>query len=162
MVAQSGCGQSLLKFGCPICPNKNVSNIYGNIWHVSQLFKNFTRWWSRCTNRHDCFFFLIRTQRIFLLFNSVGFSLQEGYEAQRHIKAFKQISSAPILTAGHLTNMIVKWISPNLEFLLTQSACQKYSSYLFHIFKNVFLKIHLCFYYTSVFHILYKQHNEVT
>ncbi len=35
----------------------------------------------------------------FLLFNSVGYSLQ-GYEAQRHVKAFEQISSAPIPTAG--------------------------------------------------------------
>ncbi len=39
----------------------------------------------------------------FLLFNSVGYSLQQGCEAQRHVKAFEQISSAPIPTAGHPT-----------------------------------------------------------
>ncbi len=38
-----------------------------------------------------------------LLFNSVGYSLQQGYEAQRHVKAFEQIGSAPIPTAGHTT-----------------------------------------------------------
>ncbi len=49
------------------------------------------------------FIFITRAQGIFLLFNSVGYSLQQGYETQRHLKAFGQISSAPIPTAGHPT-----------------------------------------------------------
>ncbi len=47
------------------------------------------------------FFFFNNGPEIFLLFNSVGYSLEQGYEAERHIKAFEQISSAPIPTAGH-------------------------------------------------------------
>ncbi len=37
-----------------------------------------------------------------LLFKSVGYSLQQGYEAHSHVNAFEQ-SSAPLPTAGHTT-----------------------------------------------------------
>ncbi len=49
------------------------------------------------------FFFLNKDPEDFLLFNSVGYSLQQGYEAQRHVKFFDQINSAPVPTAGHST-----------------------------------------------------------
>ncbi len=42
------------------------------------------------------FFFLNKDPKDFLLFNSVGYSLQQGYEAQRHVKAFEQITLALI------------------------------------------------------------------
>ncbi len=47
------------------------------------------------------FFFFNKDPEDFLSFNSMGYGLQQGYEEQRHFKAFEQISSAPIPTAGH-------------------------------------------------------------
>ncbi len=49
------------------------------------------------------FFFFKKDPEDFILFNSVGYSLQQGYEAQRHVKSFEQIISVPIHTAGHPT-----------------------------------------------------------
>ncbi len=40
------------------------------------------------------FYLFIFDPEDFLLFNNVGYSLQQGYEAQSHVKAFEQISSA--------------------------------------------------------------------
>ncbi len=58
--------------------------------------------------KHDKFLFkeivlFNKDPKDLLLFNSVRYSLQQGYQAQRQVKAFEQISSAPIASAGDPT-----------------------------------------------------------
>ncbi len=48
-------------------------------------------------------FFFNKDPDDFLLFNSVEYTLQQRYEAQRHVKVFEQISSGPHPTTGHPT-----------------------------------------------------------
>ncbi len=49
-----------------------------------------------CAWLNYCLLFYNKDQEEFLLFNSMVYSLHQGYEAQRHVKTFEQISSAPI------------------------------------------------------------------
>ncbi len=43
------------------------------------------------------FFFFNKDPEDILLFNSVGYSLQQGYEAQGHVKAFEQIKVSDVM-----------------------------------------------------------------
>ncbi len=69
---------------------------------------NCASWIINDLEQYTCIFsfFFNKDPEDFLLFNSVGYSLQQGFEAQRHVKAFEQINSAPIPTAGHPTYIL--------------------------------------------------------
>ncbi len=48
---------------------------------------------------------------VFLLFHNVRLSLRKGHEAERHLKAFEQISSAPIPHADCPTGVVTYTVS---------------------------------------------------